>query len=55
MKKYTCYDTENGNPETHTKKEWCDWWEQNGNKEDYADFETWFFDCIRYHLLIEEK
>lgn len=56
MKKiYTCYDTENGQPETRTEEGWRQWWNEYGDKEDYSEFSDWFSDCVRYGLLVPEK
>lgn len=42
---------EEGEPVIKTKQAWLEWFEHNGNKENFADAESWFFEMVRMQIL----
>lgn len=38
-------------PVIKTKQEWLEWFKQNGDKENFADAESWFNEMVRMQIL----
>ena len=38
-------------PVIKTKQEWLEWFKQNGDKENFADVESWFCEMVRMQIL----
>ena len=38
-------------PVIKTKQEWLEWFKQNGDKENFADAESWFSEMVRMQIL----
>ena len=38
-------------PVIKTKQEWFEWFKQNGDKENFADAESWFDEMVRMQIL----
>lgn len=47
MKKYTCYETN----ETMAKQQWLKWYDENGDKENFASKEDWFNEMVKMNIL----
>lgn len=56
---YTTYEETDRNgalePDTRTLNEWKEWFNQYGDKDEYADAQEWLFDMISMGILIPEK
>ena len=42
---------EEGEPVIKTKQAWLDWFDQNGDKKNFADAESWFSEMVRMQIL----
>lgn len=42
---------EEGEPVIKTKQAWLEWFEQNGDKENFGDAESWFYEMVRMQIL----
>lgn len=42
---------EEGEPVIKTKQAWLEWFEQNGDKENFEDAESWFYEMVRIQIL----
>lgn len=42
---------EDGKSIIKTKQAWLEWFEQNGDKENFADAESWFLEMTRMQIL----
>ena len=42
---------EEGEPVIKTKQAWLEWFEQNGDKENFEDAESWFLEMTRMQIL----
>ena len=42
---------EEGEPVIKTKQAWLEWFEQNGDKENFEDAESWFYEMVRMQIL----
>lgn len=42
---------EEGEPVIKTKQSWLEWFEQNGDKENFGDAESWFYEMVRMQIL----
>lgn len=48
MKKtYTCYEMN----KTMTKEEWLQYYDENGDKSNFASREDWFYEMIKMNIL----
>ena len=42
---------EEGEPVIKTKQAWLEWFEKNGDKENFGDAESWFYEMVRMQIL----
>ena len=42
---------EEGESVIKTKQAWLEWFEQNGDKENFGDAESWFYEMVRMQIL----